>query len=54
MCTSDALCCVLQATGDSYYLEAGKKVLDNLEEHARVSCGLAAIKNVKTGAHEDQ
>ncbi|KAK7089469.1 hypothetical protein V1264_024679 [Littorina saxatilis] len=43
-----------KATGDHYYLEAGKKVLDNLETHAKVDCGLAAIKNVKTGAHEDQ
>nr|KAG5703061.1 hypothetical protein BaRGS_016222 [Batillaria attramentaria] len=43
-----------KATGDKYYLEAGKKVLENLEEHARVPCGYAAIKNVKTGAHEDQ
>lgn len=43
-----------QATADPYYLEVGKKVLDNLQLHARVPCGFAAIKDVKTGAHEDQ
>ncbi|XP_025112194.1 ER degradation-enhancing alpha-mannosidase-like protein 3 isoform X2 [Pomacea canaliculata] len=43
-----------KATADPYYLEVGKKVLDNLQLHARVPCGFAAIKDVKTGAHEDQ
>ncbi|GFN81159.1 alpha-1,2-mannosidase [Plakobranchus ocellatus] len=43
-----------KATGDPYYLSVGKKVLENLEEHARVTCGFAAIKDIKRGTHEDQ
>ncbi|CAL1540392.1 unnamed protein product [Lymnaea stagnalis] len=43
-----------KATSDPYYLEVGKKVLENLEEHARVNCGYAAIKDLKKGTHEDQ
>jgi mannosidase alpha-like ER degradation enhancer 3 len=44
----------MQATGDPYYLEVGKSVIDNLDRLARVPCGFAAIKDVTTGAHEDQ
>ncbi|KAH9500779.1 ER degradation-enhancing alpha-mannosidase-like protein 3 [Bulinus truncatus] len=43
-----------KATGDPYYLEVGKKVLENLDQHARVQCGFAAIKDIKKGTHEDQ
>jgi len=43
-----------KATSDPYYLEVGKSVLDNLEKHAKVRCGYAAIKDVTTGIHEDQ
>ena len=43
-----------QATGDPYYLDVGKKVLENLDTHARVDCGFAAIKDVKKNTHEDQ
>ncbi|KAK6195946.1 hypothetical protein SNE40_001268 [Patella caerulea] len=43
-----------KATGDPYYLEAGKKVIENLNEHARVPCGFAALKDVTSGTHEDQ
>ena len=43
-----------QATNDPHYLEVGKSVMDNLEKHARVPCGFAAIKDVTTGVHEDQ
>ncbi|XP_045195747.2 ER degradation-enhancing alpha-mannosidase-like protein 3 [Mercenaria mercenaria] len=43
-----------KATGDSHYLEVGKKVIENLEEHARVPCGFAALKDVTKGTHEDQ
>ncbi|XP_059157646.1 ER degradation-enhancing alpha-mannosidase-like protein 3 [Physella acuta] len=43
-----------KATSDPYYLEVGKKVLENLELHARVPCGFAAIKDIKKGTHEDQ
>ena len=45
---------VFQATGDPYYLEVGKQVLQNLNQHARVPCGFAAIRDVTSGVHEDQ
>jgi len=44
----------MQATGDPYYLEVGKSVLENLDRLARVPCGFAAIKDLTTGTHEDQ
>ncbi|KAL3872065.1 hypothetical protein ACJMK2_040022 [Sinanodonta woodiana] len=43
-----------KATGDHYYLDVGKKVIENLNKHARVPCGFAAIKDVTLGTHEDQ
>ena len=44
----------LQATGDPYYLDIGKSIVDKLDQIARVSCGYAAIKDVKTNLHEDR
>jgi len=46
--------CTMQATGDPYYLEVGKSVVENLDRLARVPCGFAAIKDVTAGTHEDQ
>lgn len=43
-----------KATGDTHYLDVGKKIIENLNAHARVPCGFAAIKDVTSGAHEDQ
>ena len=43
-----------KATGDTHYLDVGKKMIENLEDYARVPCGFAAIKDVTSGAHEDQ
>ncbi|KAF7664734.1 hypothetical protein LDENG_00167100 [Lucifuga dentata] len=43
-----------KATGDPYYLEAGRTILDNLNHFARVPCGFAAMKDVRTGSHEDR
>eukprot|EP00039_Didymoeca_costata_P007976 m.106193 g.106193 ORF g.106193 m.106193 type:complete len:796 (-) comp13899_c0_seq1:126-2513(-) len=43
-----------RATGDPHYLEAGKKILRNLEKYAKVKCGFAAIKDVKKKTHEDK
>ena len=43
-----------QATGDPHYRDVGRTVLENLEKHARVKCGFAAIKDVRGGTHEDQ
>ncbi|CAH1787460.1 unnamed protein product [Owenia fusiformis] len=43
-----------KATNDPYYLEVGKVVLQNLNQHARVDCGFAAIKDVTSGELEDQ
>lgn len=43
-----------KATGDPHYLEVGQKVIENLEEFAKVKCGYAAINDVTKGTHEDQ
>uniref|UniRef100_T1IVL0 alpha-1,2-Mannosidase n=1 Tax=Strigamia maritima TaxID=126957 RepID=T1IVL0_STRMM len=43
-----------KATGDSYYLDVGKTVMDTLQQRARVACGFAAVKDVRTGSHEDR
>jgi len=44
----------VQATKDPYYLEVGKHVIDTLEKHARVKCGFAAFKDLRTFTHEDK
>lgn len=44
----------LKATRDPYYLEVGRSVLENLNRFARVPCGFAAMKDVRTGSHEDR
>uniref|UniRef100_A0A6I8SFK6 alpha-1,2-Mannosidase n=1 Tax=Xenopus tropicalis TaxID=8364 RepID=A0A6I8SFK6_XENTR len=43
-----------KATGDPYYLEVGRTLIDNLNKYARVPCGFAAVKDVRTGSHEDR
>jgi len=43
-----------RATRDPYYLEVGKKVLKSLQKYARVVCGYAAVKDVRTLQHEDR
>ncbi|CAI9571869.1 unnamed protein product [Staurois parvus] len=43
-----------KATGDPYYLEVGRTIIDNLNKYARVPCGFAAVKDVRTGSHEDR
>ncbi|XP_063228642.1 ER degradation-enhancing alpha-mannosidase-like protein 3 isoform X2 [Bacillus rossius redtenbacheri] len=43
-----------RATGDPYYLEVGRSVLRSLQRHARVACGYAAVRDVRTGMHEDR
>uniref|UniRef100_A0A8C2AFW3 alpha-1,2-Mannosidase n=1 Tax=Cyprinus carpio TaxID=7962 RepID=A0A8C2AFW3_CYPCA len=43
-----------EATRDPYYLEVGRTILENLNRFARVPCGFAAMKDVRTGSHEDR
>ncbi|XP_075228834.1 ER degradation enhancer, mannosidase alpha-like 2 isoform X1 [Lycorma delicatula] len=43
-----------RATGDPHYLHVGKNVLKSLQKYARVPCGYAAVKDVRTGLHEDR
>uniref|UniRef100_A0A8D9DVG5 alpha-1,2-Mannosidase n=1 Tax=Cacopsylla melanoneura TaxID=428564 RepID=A0A8D9DVG5_9HEMI len=43
-----------KSTGDPHYLDVGKRVLRALQTHARVPCGYAAVRDVRTGAHEDR
>ncbi|XP_054157935.1 ER degradation-enhancing alpha-mannosidase-like protein 3 [Oppia nitens] len=45
---------LFKATGDPHYLEVGKQVLRTLQEYARVECGFASVKDVRTGGHEDR
>ena len=45
---------LFQATKDPYYLSVGKHVIETLEAHARVDCGFAAFKDLRTLAHEDK
>ncbi|XP_071551477.1 ER degradation-enhancing alpha-mannosidase-like protein 3 [Panulirus ornatus] len=42
------------ATDDPYYLKVGEQVLRSLQKHAWVPCGYAAVKDVRTGVHEDR
>ncbi|OQR79004.1 ER degradation-enhancing alpha-mannosidase 3-like [Tropilaelaps mercedesae] len=43
-----------KATGDPYYLEVGRRVVDSLQSLARVPCGFAAVKDVRTGSKDDR
>ncbi|KAK1155812.1 ER degradation-enhancing alpha-mannosidase-like protein 3 [Acipenser oxyrinchus oxyrinchus] len=43
-----------KATGDPYYLQVGRSIVDSLNQHARVPCGFAAVQDVRTGRHEDR
>ena len=45
---------LVQATGDPYYLDVGRTVVNNLNKYARVPCGFAAIKDLKSNTHEDR
>jgi mannosidase alpha-like ER degradation enhancer 3 len=43
-----------KATGDSYYLQVGKKALKTLKQYTKVPCGFAAVNDIRTGKHEDR
>ncbi|XP_030030126.2 ER degradation-enhancing alpha-mannosidase-like protein 3 [Manduca sexta] len=43
-----------RATEDDHYLHVGKAVLKSLQQYARVSCGYAAVNDVRTRIHEDR
>lgn len=43
-----------KATDDPYYLDIGKSIIGSLEGYARVPCGFAAVKDVRTKHHEDR
>ncbi|EDO36928.1 predicted protein [Nematostella vectensis] len=43
-----------EATLDPYYLEVGRNIVEKINEHARVPCGFAALKDVRTLSHEDR
>ncbi|EDQ92960.1 uncharacterized protein MONBRDRAFT_13474 [Monosiga brevicollis MX1] len=42
------------ATDDPAYLEIGEELISRLNSHARVTCGWAAIKDVRVLSHEDK
>lgn len=43
-----------RATNDDHYLFVGKAALKSLQKYARVSCGYAAVNDVRTRKHEDR
>lgn len=43
-----------RATKDDFYLDIGKKMIDQLEKFSRVPCGYAAIADLKTKQKEDR
>ena len=43
-----------RATGDSFYLDVGKRILKDLEKRTKVRCGFAVLHNIQTGAKEDR
>lgn len=43
-----------EATNDPHYLRVGANMIRKIDEHTRVECGFAAIKNVNTRVLDDQ
>ncbi|CAD5110744.1 DgyrCDS114 [Dimorphilus gyrociliatus] len=43
-----------EATNDPHYLRVGADMIRKIDEHTRVDCGFAAIKNVNTRVLDDQ
>ncbi len=43
-----------RATHDPHYLEVGRDALRSIQQHARVTCGYATIKDVRTLQKEDR
>lgn len=43
-----------QATRDEWYLSIAERALRDLNSRARVACGFAAIKDLRTGELEDK
>ncbi|KAJ7228743.1 alpha mannosidase-like protein [Mycena pura] len=44
----------LQATGDSFYLDVGERVLFDITTRSKVPCGLTGIKDLRTNARDDR
>ncbi|XP_055351913.1 ER degradation-enhancing alpha-mannosidase-like protein 3 isoform X2 [Paramacrobiotus metropolitanus] len=42
------------ATKDPFYLHVGERLIHSLEEHARVDCGYAALKDTRSGQQDDR
>ncbi|KAJ7095302.1 alpha mannosidase-like protein [Mycena belliarum] len=43
-----------RATGDPFYLDVGERVLFDLTTRAKVPCGLAGIKDLRTNSRDDR
>ncbi|VDD79990.1 unnamed protein product [Mesocestoides corti] len=43
-----------RSTGDSYYLHVGAELLSSIENYTKVSCGFAAIEDIRTMKHSDR
>lgn len=44
----------LQATRDTFYLDIGERILEDLSRRAKVACGLSTISNLLTNEMEDR
>ena len=42
------------ATGDEHYVKVGRRLLRNIQEKTRVSCGFATLADVRSGRLEDR
>ncbi|KAJ7068189.1 alpha mannosidase-like protein [Mycena amicta] len=43
-----------RATGDSFYLDVGERILFDITTRAKVPCGLTGIKDLRTNARDDR
>jgi hypothetical protein len=43
-----------EATRDSFYLDIGERVLEDLTRRTKVACGLSTISNLLTSTQEDR
>lgn len=42
------------ATKDPLYLDVGEQLVQSLETYSRVECGYAALKDTRSGLHDDR
>lgn len=45
---------LFQATKDSFYLDAGERMLTDIIKRSRVDCGLCGIQDLRTNKRDDR